>query len=671
MKKIYKLGKNGKAGNPFSSKENKAIRLFSTLFIAFLFMNGSLWAQHTSVHSETYPACPSPTNPTCSTAENLPVGPSCVQGTIVTAGTSCGTGSSVWFSFATDIGSTYTISTDNGAGDLLSDTWLQLFSGCNQVVPDQPCADDFGDCYSLAAQITFVSTQTSAYYVQVGAYAVGNFCINVVKNAVPSNDCISGATPIDALLSTDLNSCSTFAAETHIYRPHNAASIFANSDGPTASVVNGVLPEDIHCNGGLYPNNNGINSVFHDVWFDFTYNSSTMDASWLSVYPNDGCNFYVMNLFSGIPTGINICDTIDGLVYARCAVGDQTPLTCGNQGNGTNKSKNSFSNHPRLDLTGLEDGTKYYLRVSQFTAVLIGDTNLAAPPREGYFNLVIEAAPDLARVDIVTSDACPANATIDCGETYHCLSTAGMTGNIVECNMPPASVNEPLFYNNSAIYAFDVDTFSLCGADVTVDISNIAHLGVNGLGASFFLTNNCNGQVGFGGSSEFCETSLRFNGLVTPGRWYIIVNGDRGNLVSYDLQVNIDYFLLSALPLDAPCLNVDQNLDTLVVDDCPATQLRSAAGIAEQTASDNFKLNVSPVPSSDKVAISYTVGNDAPTTIDVYNMIGEKVYSAVVISVAGIEGTHTIDISSFTSGTYIINLVNNNERTHAKMVKVE
>ena len=521
-------------------------------------------------------------------------------------------------------------------------------------------SDDEGDCYTFAAQYTDTMSAGNIYYLEVGGWDAGRFCINVVKNEVPSNDCIANAISIDTLLSTNLNdSCCRFAVETHIYRPHNVASIFDNNDGPTRSVVSIPGFVDINCNGGLYPNDNGINSVFHDVWFEFTYDPATMDSSWLNVYPNDGCNFYVMNLFSDdlFVTNAFDCDTIKGLKFERCAVGDVNPLTCGNQDSIWNKSKNSFSNHPRLDLTGLTN-QKYYLRVSQFTPVLIGDTNLVAPPAEGYFNLVLEGLEDGLSVD-----TCP-GAELACGTT-HCLSNAGMTGNILECNMPPASANEPLLYNNSAIYHFTVEASlpGICDATVSLEISNISYVGVNGNSASFFLVPvNCNGPVGWGGTPGFCETSFDvYNATLPPGDYYLIVDGELGNITAYDITLSINYQLL----------NPPGVIDCPILDDCPGLAMKTATGISEQTASGNFKLNVAPVPSSDKVAISYTVGNDAPTTIEVYNMIGEKVYSEVVKSEAGIQNTHMIDISSFTRGTYLVNLVNNNERTHAKMVKID
>lgn len=81
------------------------------------------------------------------------------------------------------------------------------------------------------------------------------------------------------------------------------------------------------------------------------------------------------------------------------------------------------------------------------------------------------------------------------------------------------------------------------------------------------------------------------------------------------------------------------------------------------TGVENIKLSdavtVYPNPTKGTVNIGYTLGNNAPLNVDVFNAVGVKVAEAKGLK--GGFGLHQIDLSNFGSGTYMIRMTNNGE----------
>jgi hypothetical protein len=91
----------------------------------------------------------------------------------------------------------------------------------------------------------------------------------------------------------------------------------------------------------------------------------------------------------------------------------------------------------------------------------------------------------------------------------------------------------------------------------------------------------------------------------------------------------------------------------------------NAAGIDEKTNS-NFQLTVFPNPASINVSVNYTLDQNSDVTMDIYNMLGEKVKT--VVAEKEILGKHHIDINveSLNSGCYFVKL---NTDTSSEVLK--
>lgn len=700
----------------FSEKAAKPWNSLINLTCCFVVMAQLSFAQN----CPKWPPCGS-TSSSCATAINLPLGPACVVGSndavAVANETDCDGNPvfGVFYKFTVATAGTYTVSTDNGVFSLGGDHVLKLYSDtCDSLID---CGDEEGDCNASAAQIT-ADLAVGDYWVMVAMWngGRGSFCVNIVANARVSNDCIIGATDIGTLIATTLDSCCSAVGEAYTYRPHRV-NPNDERDAPSASVVNiGAGFTDNHCNGNIL----AVNNVIFDVWFRFTYNAATMNNRWLNVYPNNDCNFYGIQLFQDDPNVANnfACESTDplvGLSYVDCSIGDKNPTTCGNQGAVRDKSKGNAPNHPTLDLSDLNSGSIYYLRVYQMTRLLVGNAQVIAPPSEGYFNLVIEHGPVttngvIRSVDGRSTDKCSNVNTVGCldpdasdiDKTYTCLTNAGMTGNLIECppNYVPLKEDEPVLVNflpfvgtfqhncvgtnftpvgpfwvdnNSAIYRFvippalNLEADPACYAQVDIDFLDLGYIGVNGATGTYTVVSELCQRVPkkqgvLGGSPDWCDNSLCMDPSVTAnnsfshGTYYIIVNGDRDNILTYDLRINIDYKLLGS------------------GSNCPvafATGCGIPARMPNQSYSANLILNyIKPVPAVNEIEISYMPAEEGKAVVEIYDLLGKRVYAETMLAQPG-ENIKQIDISSLPAGTYILNLLSNGERVQSKLVKME
>jgi hypothetical protein len=694
-----------------NSKLNWKVGL--TVLSSVFFLNGA-FAQGSC---PTWPPCESGGS-SCATAVDLTVGANCKVGSndavAATNETDCDGNPvfGVWYKFTTDAtGGTYTVSTDNGTGVLAADHVVKLYADtCDSLIA---CGDENGDCNASAAQITADLAANTTYWVMVTIWngGRGSWCVNVVKNGRPANDCISGAIDIGDLVDHDLNGCCPAAGEAYVYRAHHVNPDDDAMDSPSPSTIGGIT--DNHCNG----NNPVTNSTFFDVWFTFTYNSATMNNRWLNVYSANDCNLYGMQLFSGTPvsTGCtgNFTDVenITGLTYVDCSAGDNAVFpTCGNTGGARDKSLGNASNHPTIDLSGLTNGTTYYVRVYRLTQLLVGSTTIIAPPSEGYINLVVEAAPVttggvVRSIDGRSRDVCfNAPVTVGCADatakdvdvTYDCLTNAGLSGNINNCG--GVNPNEPDVVNfapfvgtfqqnctgsqltpvgpfdvnhNSAVYKFTIPTglnaagVQICNAKVDIDFTNIGHIGVNGAGGTFTVVTAACAPVAngiLGGQTDWCNTSLcldptiNTNNTLPPGDYYIIVDGQRDNVLTYSLRIAVDYRLVTS------GLN------------CPLAIAPACGTVAKQISQPDYNnmvlTSVKPVPAVDQVEIAYFASKEAAVNLEIFDMFGKKVYAETITSAMG-ENTHNINISSLPVGTYIMTMTSNGEKVQSKLMKVE
>lgn len=426
--------------NLMTKSSSKTITFLFSLAL-FLIGTVSVWAQ-------------APANDACSGAITLTLGPGCTIGSNVgaTADTTpsgedaiggvpgCWASdpdATVWYTFTTGAAGFYSISTNNGTNDFDADAQLKLYSGSCGSLTLMECSEDLkhpdnNTHNTLSSIITANLSANTTYYIAVDIFGgtQGQFCINVYKDVVAGNDCILDVVGNAAYnLNSKISSLSSTA-------PINCTPYFYNA--PSDDSVSTTDPNDDPVDNGSGAPSQGCNgttpatqAVFQGVWFEFSVSSSTKSA-WVSAFANNNDNLYVLTLFKKIPDSVikqSTCGTslIKGLTKISCSTADG--LNANNYYPGEDKAATSNFTHPRLDISGLDTG-KYYLRVSQFTRVLIDTTNTAqpAPPSEGIFNLCFEAPyVGTASIDGDSHDLCNVAGAAGSGSL---LTNAGGMGNI-------------------------------------------------------------------------------------------------------------------------------------------------------------------------------------------------------------------------------------------------
>lgn len=368
-----------------------------------------------------------------------------------------------------------------------------------------------------------------------------------ISYAQPSNDCVFTATDITA----QINAVNPYN------NPFECAQYPYSSAGsqPTRSNVNGNATV---CDPSV---------DYRDIWFSFTI-TSTSPGVWLTVFQNAGLTpDYVSAIYSGTPGGTcGATGSITGLSLVDCSDGL-------NEGGVLDMAYCSTPDHPRVNISGLAPGT-YYLRIWEYGG--------GAPPN-GMINLCVENASPVG----ITVDQCPPGPTMGtaCGsapnvninETYTNLSNAGTIGNA--CN---TSFNEPQWanntagqvsenctgtwtlpigftntaMNNSAIYSFTVNSGGTCQAAVSVQFDNIVYQGTSGNAMEVqVVTGTCGGSTSaiMSASTTSSCIDLRPSTPTVPnGTYYIIVDGEDGQLFKYDLTINITYSGLGCTPFTPP-----------------------------------------------------------------------------------------------------------------------
>jgi len=465
----------------------------------------------------------------------------------------------VWYTFTPAATGMYTVTTDNRLPDAtFPDMQLKILSGTCGAFTMVACSEDDGIASALAAQVTSTLNAGNTYYIQVDVYgtATATFCISVFRNSIPVNDCINNA--ID--LTSFINGVST----TNPY-DCNYGYIYNAPGGGLADdpIRQDVINDSNGCNGydPILPMTE--NPDHRDVWFKFTKSGITPQA-YMQLFPaNDYPVLWVMGLYAGVPSSTCPNGNISGLTYIDCSCGVLIDIPPGNEhGDIRDKSLCSTPIHPRLDISNLANGT-YYIRVWDFGGL---------EPPEGIFNLCVESIAPRT----FSSDTCSA-ANIgytgplfnqDVNTTYSNLSNAGAHGN--SCN---TATNEPLLgatpagqartgctgpwvtyvgainnvMNITMIHSFVINACPTCEPTALIQLDNIVMDGTIGNVAQLqvMAPNNCinstqtimNGVTG----SDCIEMRVAANAPLPNGQYYIVVDGQDGQLLMYDLTLTINY----------------------------------------------------------------------------------------------------------------------------------
>ena len=426
----------------------------------------------------------------------------------------------VWFKFVPKCTGWWTISTDNGINDFGEDTQLALRdSSCGGATI--ACNEDLGaeteSNNGLAAGFTVFLDSGKCYFLQVDIFGTtqGKFALTIFKNKKPKNSCIDYAYTVDDAYD-NFGDC-FHANGWFIYNPYTYSGPTTAEDSawdPCRTLITFNTLDNIASNGcnsdqAVDANNNRI---YNDVWLKFTYTAGD-PASWINIYPKNGWPRYGVELFTGTPGTSPNCDTISsGLTRIGCSLPDGF-LESGRDAR--DRAEGNFFDHPRVEFdpvgAGLTGGETIYLRVYQYTRLLVGDTsNTIATPSEGLFKVAFEVAGDnengnctanhkgvdhscCAGITNITPGSCRTGHQDPCedeGEFLN-LCNAGMNGGLSAAEgstaRPAGRANEPgtyqydgvttvstgngncedssqvnvisafsLFNNNSAYYRFDV-----------------------------------------------------------------------------------------------------------------------------------------------------------------------------------------------------------------------
>ncbi|MBC7693808.1 MAG: T9SS type A sorting domain-containing protein [Burkholderiales bacterium] len=83
------------------------------------------------------------------------------------------------------------------------------------------------------------------------------------------------------------------------------------------------------------------------------------------------------------------------------------------------------------------------------------------------------------------------------------------------------------------------------------------------------------------------------------------------------------------------------------------------------TELDPLNVNIAPNPSEDVFNINFNQVLKGKVTLDVFSMLGQKVYSETIEN----QKEHQLIVHSLTAGAYILRISNNNQTISKKLIK--
>jgi hypothetical protein len=219
---------------------------------------------------------------------------------------------------------------------------------------------------------------------------------------------------------------------------------------------------------------------------------------------------------------------------------------------------------------------------------------------------------------------------------------------------------------------------TVCGADVKFQFSNLNYCGVNGAGAEFFVvavnpdaqaqqcanpTGAGNGNVvaSFGELSTFqgsvCDTCLTMGPsafYLPSGEYCLVIDGERGSLVDFDLDMWIDYNIPgTVIPCGTPC----------------GTQTKSLTAPKANNFDKGVRPNyLAPHPAEGFTNFGFTTPVDGNVLYAITDINGRVVDSGNFAATEG-ENAHRFDVADLNTGLYVITLQINGVRTQVKLMK--
>lgn len=146
---------------------------------------------------------------------------------------------------------------------------------------------------------------------------------------------------------------------------------------------------------------------------------------------------------------------------------------------------------------------------------------------------------------------------------------------------------------------------------------------------------NANGtQIGISQLGGVSTETIKYNASAVGATYYIQVYGYGGA-----------YSLSNCYTLNASTSNVNWRLD----------------GSENSDLTDKTELNIFPNPASDKIAVQFYAEANNEVVLNIYNSMGQKILSEKNTTVEG-SNTFSYDLKNLSSGIYIMEMINNEER---------
>jgi hypothetical protein len=202
-----------------------------------------------------------------------------------------------------------------------------------------------------------------------------------------------------------------------------------------------------------------------------------------------------------------------------------------------------------------------------------------------------------------------------------------------------------------------------CVANVSLRFSNLKTAGVNGNIAFFNVVRAdvCSGtstsvMAGFTNSLDTCIVLRPAAGKLAPGNYSVIVDGEQGQVLNYDLTIDVNYVdSITGIPCGVAC----------------STPLRKAAPLSQKLSVERFAINyVKPVPATDRIELSYSSNSAENVRMTVMNVVGSVVFQGNLVTTSG-NNVNSLDISSYKAGIYFLIIEKGNERAFTRFVKSE
>ncbi len=280
-----------------------------------------------------------------------------------------------------------------------------------------------------------------------------------------------------------------------------------------------------------------------------------------------------------------------------------------------------------------------------------------------------ETATDTVRIEILASSLDEVEYDFETPEQIHAWSVS----NWGEGGAPSASLSTEKPYGGS--YSMKVTGNFIAGSEIAIqrsgnvpdDVSSlIYHVWVpQTFVDSAMVVSENEGQVGG------IQNYLMHSNWQWESRWFSLtdVEGDSWNRMEFDIPEGVNNSSIQAIGLAFTVLDVNVGQNTVFIDDIIFARTTTHTDLVDKYIPENFQLfNNFPNPFNPQTRIQFDVPVVTDVTLDVYNMLGQRIQN-LVNEEKGI-GRHEVifDGSVLASGVYLYRLEAGHFRETKKMI---